>query len=77
MFTLQLSNIVHRAILKKKKKLPSSYCKKVCWERSWQLKQCFHLIYFHSYSFANGMTNMSPNIFISNDLLKNPTERNA
>ena len=34
-----------------------------------------HLIYFYFYSVATGMTNMSPNIFISNVLLKNPTER--
>ena len=48
------------------------------WERGWQIKSsCIRLIYFHFYSFATGMANMSPNIFISNVLLKNPTERNA
>ena len=35
-----------------------------------------HLIYFYFYSVATGMTNMSPNIFINNVLLKNRTERN-
>ena len=58
-----------------KKKLPSSYRKKMRWERGWQLKPSLHLIYFHSYAFATGMANMSPNIFISNVLLKNPTEK--
>ena len=59
-----------------KKDLPSSYREKMRWERGWQLKPCLHLIYFH-YSFATRMANMSPNIFISNVLLNNPTERNA
>ena len=74
MFTLQLNNIVPRAILKKR--LPSFYGEKMHWEQVWQLK-CIHVIYFHSYSFATGMANISPNIIISNVLLKNPTESNA
>ena len=76
MFTIKLSNIVARAVLIKKH-LPSAYREKMHWERGWQLESCLHLIYFHSYSFATDMANMSPNTFISNILLKNPTERNA
>ena len=67
MFTLQLNNIIPRAILKKK--LPSSYREKMRWERRCQIKLCLHLVYFHSYSFATDMANMSPNIF--NVSLKN------
>ena len=52
--------------------------RKMPWERGWQIKSsCIHLIYFYLYSVATGMANMFPKIFISNVLLKNPTERNA
>ena len=48
------------------------------WERGWQIKSsCIDLIYFYFYSVAAGMGNMSPNIFISNVLLKNPTEKKS
>ena len=75
MFTLQLSNILPRTILKKKCLIAKRMMR---WERGWQIKLSYiHLIYCHFYSFATGMTNVSPSIFISNVLLKNPTERNA
>ena len=49
---------------------------KMRWEQGWQIKSsCIHLNLF--YSVATGMANMSPNVYISNVLLKNPTERNA
>ena len=51
--------------------------KNMRWKRGWQLKSCLPLVYFHSYSFVTGIANMSSNIFISNVLLKNSTERNA
>ena len=35
---------------------------------SLQLKLCLYHIYFHSYSFAAGMTKMSSNIFFNNVL---------
>ena len=74
---------IPRAILKK---MLSSYrekndalkrCaeRKMGWERGWQLKSCIHLSYFHFCSFATGMANMSPNVFISKVLLKSPEER--
>ena len=44
-FTLQLSKILPREILRKN--LPSSYREKMCWERGWQLKSCLHVTYFH------------------------------
>ena len=47
------------------------------WERGWQLKSYIHLIYLHFCYFATGMANMSPDIFISKVLLKDPTEKNA
>ena len=84
MFTLQLSKILPGTILKKQKNAFllswKEWCaeKKMRWEPGWQIKSsCIHLIYFYFYSVATGMANMSPNIFISNVLLKNPTERNA
>ena len=36
--------------------LPSSYSDKMRWKRGQQLKSCLNLVYFHSYSFATGMT---------------------
>ena len=45
------------------------------WKRDWQLKLCRHLVCFNSYSFPTGMANMPSNIFSSNVLLKNPTEK--
>ena len=85
MFTLQLSKSLPRAVLKKiafllsQKEWYPERCaeRKMRWERGWQLKSCIHLIYLHFCSFATGMANMSPNIFISKVLLKNPTEKNA
>ena len=49
MFTLQLSKILPREILRKN--LPSSYREKMCWERGWKLKSCLHVTYFHVYFF--------------------------
>ena len=77
MFTLQLSNIVHRAILKKKKKIAFLLLQKGVLGTKLAIKTIFSSNLFSFLFFSNGMTNMSPNIFISNDLLKNPTERNA
>ena len=68
-FTIQLKSWSPEQFLKY---LPSSQCR-----QGRQLKSCFNLVYFHFYSFATGMAQMSSNIFISNVLLKNPTERNA
>ena len=76
MFTLQLSNILPRAILNnnfafllsRKDALLTRLATKI-------MSSSYYL--FSSYSFATGMANMSPNIFISNVLLKKPTERNA
>ena len=67
MFTLQLSNILPRAIVKKK----------VDGTRLATKIMSSSNLYIHSYSFATGMTNMPPNIFISNVLLTNPSEINA
>ena len=74
--TLQLSKILPRTILKKK--MPSSYREKndALGTKLAIKSSGIHLIYFYFYSVATGMTNMSPNIFISNVLLKNRTERN-
>ena len=70
MFTLQLSKILPRTILKKKKKLPSSYrekndaLKERCAgnEVGKKKSSCIHLIYFYLYSVATGMANI-PQIF--------------
>ena len=77
MLTLQLSKILPGTILKKKK-MPSSYREKndALGTKLAIKSSGIHLIYFYFYSVATGMTNMSPNIFISNVLLKNRTERN-
>ena len=61
MFTLQLSNTSPEQLRKKK-----------IMERGLASN-----LYIQSYSFATGMTNMPPNIFISNVLLTNPSEINA
>ena len=76
MLTLQLSKILPGTILKKK--MPSSYREKndALGTKLAIKSSGIHLIYFCFYSVATGMTNMSPNIFISNVLLKNGTERN-
>ena len=73
-FTSQLKTWSSEQFLKY---LPAFYSEKMSWKRGRQLKSCLSLVYFHFYSFATGMTYMSSNIFISNVLLKNPTERNA
>ena len=73
-FTIQLKTWSPEQFLKH---LPSSYGEKKRWKRGRQLKSCLNLVYFHFYSFATGMAYMSLNIFISNVLLRNPTERNA
>ena len=73
MFTLQQSNIVPRANLKNNFVFLLS--RKDVLGMRLAIKSCLHLIYFHSYSFATGMANMSPNTLINRVLLKNSTEK--
>ena len=70
MFTLQQNNMVPKTILK----IFSQRKDALEWRLATKIMCSF---YFHFYSFVTGMANTSSNNFISNVLLKNPTERNA
>ena len=70
MFTLQQNNMVPKKILKNFSQRKDA----LEWRLATKIMCSF---YFHFYSFVTGMANTSSNNFISNVLLKNPTERNA
>ena len=70
MFTLQQNNMVPKKMLKNFSQRKDA----LEWRLATKIMCSF---YFHFYSFVTGIANTSSNNFISNVLLKNPTERNA
>ena len=75
MFTLELSNILPRAILKKTFAILLSQKNALGTRFATKFMSSFNLFSFLFFCYWHG--HMSLNIFISNVLLKNPTERNA